>query len=328
MPEFDNHKLSIVIQGKVDNTQHNNGKSITQLSIDSCRKFFPSAEIILSTWSGDNFDLENFDKLVLSEDPGDPTPTGIKAANTGRQIISSRAGLEAATREFAIKTRTDLIFTHGEIFNYFSKYPFRNKEYLITKNRVILSNISSYKPNKRVSIPFHFSDFIYAGNRSDLISIFEAPIPNREDYLWFEDKKRPKMLKYFPNWTSRFSPESWLIINLVKKRFQIDIKNSFDIENNAKLLDLSKNILISNFIVLNTKQLGIKSLKNNLPLPYFCFCYLHKDWLNLYNKQSGEKKYYFDKEIFIKWLFLVRLNLKIFLMRFLKFFIIKSNDRA
>ena len=48
------------------------------------------------------------------------------------------------------------------------------------------------------------------------------------------------MLKYFPNWTSRFSPESWLIINLVKKRFQIDIKNSFDIENNAKLLDLSK----------------------------------------------------------------------------------------
>ena len=68
MPEFDNHKLSIVIQGKVDNTQHNNGKSITQLSIDSCRKFFPGAEIILSTWSGDNFDLENFDKLVLSED--------------------------------------------------------------------------------------------------------------------------------------------------------------------------------------------------------------------------------------------------------------------
>ena len=91
----------------------------------------------------------------MSEDPGDPTPTGIKAANTGRQIISSRAGLEAATREFAIKTRTDLIFTHGEIFNYFSKYPFRNKEYLITKNRVILSNISSYKPNKRVTT-FHF----------------------------------------------------------------------------------------------------------------------------------------------------------------------------
>ena len=317
MQKITDNQISIIIQGKVETANDLNGKPITQSVIDSCRENFPAAEIILSTWSKDNFYLKNYDKIVLSEDPGDPTPACYKAANTGRQIVSSREGLLAATREFAIKTRTDLVFTHDKIFDYFYKYPIRDEEYLITENRVIVSNISSYKPNKRIRMPFHFCDFIFAGKRSDILSIFKAPIPSEKDYLWFMNEKRPQELIYFPNWVSRFSPESWLIINLVKQKFEVNIDNSFMNKNHEELMSLSNNVLISNFIILNKKQLGVNSLKNKLPFPYFCFCYLHKDWLNLYNNLSGKRNFYYDEEIIIKCLLLIRLNLKLILKKFL-----------
>ena len=94
--------------------------------------------------------------------------------------------------------------------------------------------------------------------------------------------------------------------------------NSFLNENHDELLFLSEKIILSNFIILNRYQLGISSLKNKLPFNYFCFCYLHKDWLNMYRQLSGERKVYLDIEILLKLKKIIRFNFKNFLNKYNK----------
>ncbi len=88
--------LSVVVQGKLFRTNN----SSTVEVIQSIKKYLPDAEVILSTWKGDDIAplyYELCDKVIQSDDPGDKT-RGKRPLNVNRQIISSRAGIALASR--------------------------------------------------------------------------------------------------------------------------------------------------------------------------------------------------------------------------------------
>ena len=66
MHKIESSQISIIIQGAL--------QAGTQEVINSARSNFPDAEIILSSWIGSAVNVSGYDTLVLTEDPGDPTP--------------------------------------------------------------------------------------------------------------------------------------------------------------------------------------------------------------------------------------------------------------
>ncbi len=96
--------LSIVVQGDI--------RPETAAALRAARANYPGAELIFSTWKGASplpeFDL--CDRVLHSDDPG-PLPTDGPMRNLRRQVISTMAGLEACTREVAVKCRSDLQLT-------------------------------------------------------------------------------------------------------------------------------------------------------------------------------------------------------------------------
>ena len=86
--------ISVVVQGNVD--------KVTVDTLQSVRRFLPKAEIILSTWKAAAYEGLDYDKLVLSKDPGAVTfdIRLNKLNNINRIIVSSKAGVRHAKRKY------------------------------------------------------------------------------------------------------------------------------------------------------------------------------------------------------------------------------------
>src|SRR5277367_6682727 len=96
--------ISIIVQGPVFKD------GITARCLKSLRANLPDAEIILSTWQGSDTTGLEFDRLVENQDPSpiwllDPFLKRTQINNIIRQMISTVAGLNAATRPYALKFR-------------------------------------------------------------------------------------------------------------------------------------------------------------------------------------------------------------------------------
>lgn len=109
-------EISVIVQGGI-------GK-LTEESLRSLVNALPGAEIILSTWKGMDTGGLHYDKLVLSQDPGAVYCDRVAGTlnNVNRQLVSTQAGLRAATRPYILKTRTDILFENAEFLSYFQKY--------------------------------------------------------------------------------------------------------------------------------------------------------------------------------------------------------------
>lgn len=142
---IDARDVSIVVQGAVSHEKIGpKGETVTATALASCRRHYPGAQIVLSTWQGSNVHGLEFDDLVLSVDPGNLAEQGDRGAfNLNRQIVSTQNGLKVATRKYAIKTRTDVEFIHGHAIRYLNRFKIRDSEYSFTKSRVIVSNFTS-----------------------------------------------------------------------------------------------------------------------------------------------------------------------------------------
>ena len=103
--------ISVVVQGPI-HTQDN----LTKRVLESVRTHLPDAELILSTWKGSQIDGLDCDVLLLNDDPG-----AINGYNVNRQIVSTRNGLQKATRTYAVKLRTDMQLTGTGFIDFSSK---------------------------------------------------------------------------------------------------------------------------------------------------------------------------------------------------------------
>src|SRR5690606_17726021 len=125
--------ISVVVQGPVQSFQDREQEpGITQKCLESVRHYLPGSTIILSTWPNQNLEGLDYDKLVISEDPGpniryfkrDGTP---QKFNNNRQIVSSREGLRQVSTRYAVKLRSDNFLTGSQFVYLQHKFPLRSQ---------------------------------------------------------------------------------------------------------------------------------------------------------------------------------------------------------
>lgn len=167
--------LSIIFQGPVV-TGPGPGPSTLEC-IKRTRAAYPRAQIILSTWRAD-LDFENLvDQIIVSADPG---PLDSERSlpnylvNINRQIVSTRAGLGAAARKYAIKMRCDSYLERVDLERLRVEYGSSGKSGVF-RSKILLSICGCVDP---VSWPalFFVSDLFQFGYTSDLRALWAVPL--------------------------------------------------------------------------------------------------------------------------------------------------------
>lgn len=281
--------ISIVVQGPIYET--------TDETINNLREFFPDAEIIVSTWEGSDYKNDKADIITESKDPGGhplwDEPVILNACN--RQIVSTVAGLNKATRKYAMKIRSDMYFKHTNFLRHWGKYNKRCDKYKILDDRILISTSFAPNPRRGEAKPFHPSDWFFFGLTSDLIKVFDSPLcPEPETSRYFETHKRPRVRYdfWYPAYC-QYSAEQYIWVAFCKRFIpDLNFEHCFDIEKGN--IDKSELVFANNTVMLNSIDIGYDSYKriNHHDTCDLAFMYSHHEWLKLYQK-------YCDKFAFI-----------------------------
>ena len=270
-------EITFIIQGP---TYGKDGEKYAFHSSNSIRKFFPDSTIILSTWSNQNLEQINYDKLLLNIDPGaeiaiDQSKT---LNNVNRQIVSTFAGLKESKTKYSIKIRSDLVLTNDNLIKVLKLRPKKIEQMPLDllKEYVLVSNVTSINPKSRLVLPHHPCDWIYAGLTEDLYKIWNIDPMPKNWFRYFENNPWPTEAWHETNYLSLFRPESYIWSAFLKKQTKISFMSSFD--NSKKNLELSERYLALNLMILKNKTLGIKSLKNKITNITLLPSYTEKEW--------------------------------------------------
>lgn len=245
--------ITAVLQGQVSQK--------TQQLVDALCDVCKNTEIVLSTWEGtDIFDL-NCDKVVFSPDPAGVISDEVSGVynNINRQIVSTRAGLEAATRPYCLKIRTDMLLENADFLEEFGKWDALAPP-LHVKNRILICNY--YTRNPRVyPLPFHPSDWVLFGRTEDLKRYFSLPLESPEEIQWFKTHPREQK-QFYTNLLSRYVPEQYLGIHFLKQFEPVNCDCFYDATKENILQ--TERMLAGDFVVLDyQRQFGIQFTKYN-----------------------------------------------------------------
>lgn len=245
-------EISVIVQGAVN-------KDYIYECLRGIRTHLPDAEIILSTWQGSEIQGLDFDRLVLSPDPGG-TICDFKyntINNVNRQLTSTQNGLKYASRPYCLKIRSDAIINGDEFINYWNKFPERNPYFKLFTNRVMLSTIYSRERSDQhgggLPTPFHPSDLWFFGATSDILKYFEGTEPMTQMEMGNWSFKYPNRLPYQYNlW--RYSPEQYFFLSYLRRHGGLEIQFDDWSDWSPINISLSKQLIYNNFIFLGMKQ--------------------------------------------------------------------------
>lgn len=235
--------ISIVISGPVFKKKDATGKEInvTKESCRIAREMFTDAEIIYSTWEGE--DCRDFicDKVIYNIDPG------ANQGNVNRQICSRRGGILAATREYVLAIRSESYIVNSNFLNYIDRFCKHSSENSFLEHRVVIP--ASMPPSVEL---FHMGDWYYFGHRKDLMDLWDIP--------YVEDGE-------FNNneWDIMYNPHRWLIVSFVSKYVKIRFRDKRTDINKANR-ELYEKVLAENFVITGVYEFGVESQK--YPLTY------------------------------------------------------------
>ncbi len=285
--KVDTEEISIVVQGPIvwNKDYFENGWTLEALN--RVRKFFPGAEIILSTWKEQDVDGLTFDSVIFNVDPG-PLNTE-NNINLNRQIISILSGLKKTTRKYAMRMRTDTIFKDNCMVSYFAKYPYRVENWKVFKERIVTD--AALNPRHYLTpLPFQIPDWIHFGYREDILTLWDIPLatePNSKKFM--------------------YSAEQYIWTSCIKKFGEIHFSHGID--NHPENIFLTELIIANNVISLVRSQMGIEfwkfpgdkeksvlnSRKRNKVVQVLddfaqrTFNYNHHQWHKLYEKYCCKK---------------------------------------
>lgn len=251
--KIDSSDITFVVQGVICEIN-------TKKTIDSIKKYFPSSQIILSTWEGSETAQYNVSEVVLNKDPGGfYSDKRIQKApnNINRQITSTINGLKQVKTKYAFKIRTDFELTGNNFLKFFDNFNVCNSEYKFFNHKVIACNLSTCNSRKKDKFAycFHISDFAFFGLTEDLIDLFDIPLVDIDDKIFVEKG-------YF----SRFVPEQIIITEWLKKHnFKFNFK-CFNDKNKDNIF-LTEQVIVNNFILLNYDNFSVYPLKKSLQPP-------------------------------------------------------------
>jgi hypothetical protein len=248
---IDSSLISVVVQGPVQHTGSSRyALPTTFLALRNLRRLLPDAEIIFSTWKGEDTRLlDSFDSLIESMDPGPQgSGTGLVPSNINRQIVSTCAGLAVATRKYILKIRSDIILEGLDFIGYFEKAQLLDKERpRLFRSRVVCNNLSSRAPLSKQSgaYLFHPADHTHFGLAEDIKTLWTVPLQSEQDGGWFGTRGRPDNLRLAE--LSRYAPEQHLWISALRENgLEICLRDYA--EDTAALRALSEELLDSHFV--------------------------------------------------------------------------------
>jgi len=285
--------LSFVVQGQINReVSALTGQPITYSCLESLRRYYPNAEIILSTWKGEDVSGLTFDKVVFSDDPGAWNAfrpgAPVKLDNTNRQIVSTRNGLMAVTRKYAAKIRCDMIFQGNDWMAHYHRYPARGKEWIVFRERVITCSMWARDPRcPYTDQPLHPPDWIHIGLKEDIQLLWDIALqPEPESSQWFLG--RPITLPNCPaDDIRRYSPEQYLWCTLLKKFGDVPFEERG--QNSEENIRLTEITFANNLIILDLPQFSFVIDKYPPPVspPYRYYAFLsHREWKHLYHLHS------------------------------------------
>jgi hypothetical protein len=277
-------KIAIVIQGPI--MQENN---FTLETVLLYKKFFSSADIIVSTW-------ENEDTRKIAEIDGvylikSQLPSHPGNGNVNYQIMSTKYGIEKAKElnsEFVLKSRADQRIYNWQILNYFvnllKTFPTACKDKQV--NRIIITNVFSY-----VYCPFFFSDLFMFGSTMDLEKFWDCELdPRDKNALGFWTAAENNLEFFKLNYAEIFLHKTY------SKKLQT---------NGTCELEKSINYLRDSLCVVDMHTMGLfwpkyryryyepigsgnfLNLENTLSFPL---------WLNIYNQDIFIDYAYYEKQ--------------------------------
>lgn len=233
--------ISFVIQGLATNA--------TRLAIANIREIFPGAEIIVSTWVGcDTNDLD-CDKLIENQDPGFFRDSRNRTNNINRQLVSTLNGIKLATREYVVKTRSDIYF----IDNRFTVIGEHHPDFF--NSPITITNIFCRNP-AIIPLLFHPSDVVQFGKVKDLLDFWDSPTFKYGD-LYYPSPKNTSVFGNFMGFTNlKMVPEQALTLAWAS-RHGIALDLSSPCQTSPKLIRYSERILGNNFLLIDYRESGI-----------------------------------------------------------------------
>ena len=281
------NEISVVIQGRIE-------KNTTKKCLESIKKFLPDAEIILSTWK--NCSLEEikdlYNVLVLNIDPGATIfeTKENKTNSINRIIVSSKNGIEKATKKYVLRLRSDLILKNANILKLKDNFNTRDDKFSLFKQRIFAYDIFSIKydckKNLKQRMLFHISDWCYLGLKEDLLKLFDLPLVSEPEFSrYFENREKPFNDMHKERlW--KMSPEQYFTSENAKKIIKnLDFKNYLDIT--SENINISEGFIINNFRVFSTSEWGIET---NKKLYKKIKMFMHSPF-NYYSKSEQLKDY-------------------------------------
>lgn len=261
---IDTKDISVVVQGAIT-------RGVIEKCLNSIRKYLPGATIILSTWEGSDVSNLDYDKLLLNKDPGASgyrenvykNPEKKIPNNINRQILSTLNGLKIVETKYAMKLRTDFELFGNKFLKYFDQFPKNtNDNNIKIFEKKVLAFV--FLPEDSAKIPFYISDHSFFGLSDDLLKLFDIPLQNTTENMWMENHEpanKELFIKYFCTPSSRFSPETYIVLNAFNKInnniFNIVRDWTDDSESNLKL---GEKFIVNNFIVLDSRQYNIRAI--------------------------------------------------------------------
>lgn len=129
--------ISVIVQGPIHPQE-----SLTKRVLESVRTHLPNAELILSTWKGSDVSGLDCDVLLLNDDPGAINGNN----NVNRQIVSTRNGLQKASRQYAVKLRTDTLLTGTGFLEVFDRDTERREDFKVFQHKVVIPTLYTRNP--------------------------------------------------------------------------------------------------------------------------------------------------------------------------------------
>jgi len=261
----DSEKISVVIQGPLYRNLSPQRNIFT--CIASIRKHLPNAEIIVATWLHEDIHGIDADQILLLEDPGYFLDCSGNQINTNRMICSTLAGIQASTKPYVMKFRSDHNLTSAALAVIGASEPIESGEPKLFKTPITLTTLFMRNP-LRVPMLFHVSDLVQFGTREDMLAFWNQPLFKAEDIFNHRPFRNP-----FGNFTGYSSTymivEQSLMLGALRMQ-GIDIRLKHPCQIRLHDLKLWESILKCNFRVLEHSQSGIdypeRFLSNDFPL--------------------------------------------------------------
>ncbi|PTQ90038.1 WavE lipopolysaccharide synthesis family protein [Agitococcus lubricus] len=252
---IDSKYVTVVLQGPTCRGDGQPENDLGLRAIQSIRQFLPEAEIIVSTWQKDS--VEGFGDcfVVRSNDPGSMPDINGFANNINRQLLSTQAGVQLASRPYVLKMRADHALTSNKITSIQEYEPGLGVEYRLFNKPVTMSNLYIRKATKYPFL-FHMSDLVQFGTKEDLLLIWGDELFRKEDVFLPEGKNNPLWGNYSGPTNLMHVPEQSLTIRLLNKK-GFNIKLPYLSYINYDYVLLWEKILVINFNVLNWENSGV-----------------------------------------------------------------------